>query len=70
MESLGHSCTLAQKNGPNDLQLGFSNGCTVQVRPTEYEYFPDGSMRKGGIVFKDTAELERLISDEQVERTC
>jgi hypothetical protein len=69
MASRGYSCTQAQERGPIEVQLGFSNGSAVHVRPTEYEYFPDGSNGKGGIVLKDTAELERLISDEQVERT-
>jgi len=69
MVSRGHSCTLARKRGGKRVQLGFSNGCSVHIRPTEYEYFPDGSNGKGGIVFKEISELERLIRNDKAEHT-
>jgi hypothetical protein len=69
MASQGYACNQAQEHGPNEVQLGFSNGSAVRVRRTGYEYFRDGPNGKSGIIFKDTTELERLISDEQVKRT-
>jgi hypothetical protein len=66
MVSLGHSCTLAQECPDNEVQLGFSNGVTVHVRPREYELVGhNGAYSKKfhdlGNLEKHLDELEKLL---------
>lgn len=57
MKGRGHLCTSAERHAFNDVQLDFSSGVTLHIRPTDYELVSNGA----GWTFHDLEELNYLL---------